>query len=348
MAQMHAERALLTICSPFWQIMQPMQLFATFYPEYDHYWQIEMDTRFTGRVDDMLRSFSDFGKMQPYKQSRERASWTYMPEAHGSYEEFSAKIDQSLKGGAMVWGPTPKESVGKFVTPIGPEPPVPDAKDDNFEWRVGEDPHLLLLERVVDPALFEPGFIFRDWFRGFEKETPRLHSPNAQCRISRELLHQVHAAQVNYGVRLPGESTMPSFALWNGLQIVQVPMPKYLFRPRDTRELGYIHNGGKLNRLPHGIANAIDVYYRGSVNFYARPNTFNYKSSLSGSAFQRWMDGGHFGPSDSTFRSEAQKRPASQEGEIPDGLPEFMREFDGSVYMPNMMLHPRKTSAKYV
>lgn len=82
--------------------MQPMQLFATFYPQFDHYWQIEMDTRFTGHVGEMLRSFHKFGRKEPYKQSRERASWTYMPEQHGSYEDFTMSINRTLKGGATV------------------------------------------------------------------------------------------------------------------------------------------------------------------------------------------------------------------------------------------------------
>jgi hypothetical protein len=33
-------------------------------------------------------------------------------------------------------------------------------------------------------------------------------------------------------------------------------------------------------------------------------------------------------------------------GEIPDGLPEYLREVYGKVYALNMMLHPRKTNGK--
>lgn len=245
----------------------------------------------------------------------------------------------------QVWGPS-SPSAGQFLKPNGPKPPVQDAKNDDFEWGVGDDPDLLLLDRVVDPARFEKGFVFADWFRGIDKGAPRLHSPGAQCRMSRALLTAVHEVKANSGVRLPGESTMPSFALWHGLQIVQLPMPKYLFRPRDTRELGYVHNGGQPRRTRDGIANAVDVYYRGSVNFYARPNTFNFRSSLPSPMFQRWMEGGHFGPSDRELRSTAQMTPASLNGEIPDGLPEFMRKVDGRVYAPNMMIHPRKTYGK--
>ena len=58
---------------PNFQIMQPFQLFAHFYSEFDHYWQFEMDNRFTGNVAEMLWKFHTFGSQELY-QTGPRAS----------------------------------------------------------------------------------------------------------------------------------------------------------------------------------------------------------------------------------------------------------------------------------
>lgn len=119
--------------------MQPLQLFAHFYPEYDHYWQFEMDTRFLGHAGDMLRAFDAFGRAQPTKQARERASWAYMPKVHGSYEDFSADINRTLEGGAAVWGPVKVN----WIKPGSKPPPEKDPKKEAFQWGVGDDADLL-------------------------------------------------------------------------------------------------------------------------------------------------------------------------------------------------------------
>ncbi|RYZ83667.1 MAG: FAD-dependent oxidoreductase, partial [Proteobacteria bacterium] len=87
------------------QIMQPFQIFAQFYPEFDHYWQLEVDSRFLGHTGNMLDKLSDFARNEPRKQARERASWAYMADYHGSYDDFFNAIDNVLDGDSSVWGP---------------------------------------------------------------------------------------------------------------------------------------------------------------------------------------------------------------------------------------------------
>ena len=141
---------------PMWQIMQPLQLFAHFYPEYDHYWQFELDTRFTGDVGKMLRAYDNFGRNEPYKQARERASWAYIPEIHGSYEDFSKAINKALEGKATVWGPIEI----KNFEPIAPPPSVKHPEQDEFKVGVGQDADLLLMGPLNKINWFESD---EDW-----------------------------------------------------------------------------------------------------------------------------------------------------------------------------------------
>jgi hypothetical protein len=89
---------------PEYQVMQPFQLFAHFYDDFDHYWQFEMDSRSTSHVGHFLNALSLFARQEPRKQSRERASYAYIPPVHGTYAEFLASVNKSLNGGRL-WGP---------------------------------------------------------------------------------------------------------------------------------------------------------------------------------------------------------------------------------------------------
>ncbi|KAF2208382.1 hypothetical protein CERZMDRAFT_87766 [Cercospora zeae-maydis SCOH1-5] len=109
-----------------------------------------MDTRFTGHVGKMLQAFDTFGREQPYKQARERTSWDYMSSIHGTYRDFSATINQSLHGGATIWG---VDEVQK-VKPIGPTLSLKPEEDD-FQIGLGRDADLLLFGQLNDARRFE-------------------------------------------------------------------------------------------------------------------------------------------------------------------------------------------------
>jgi Protein of unknown function (DUF3405) len=109
--------------------MQPLQLFAHSNDDFDHYWQFEMDSRFTGHVGHFLDALSLFTRQEPRKQARERASYTYLPRIYGAYSKFLALVNKSLNGG-WLWGP---ERI-KDIEPIGPLPPTARPDDDEFFW----------------------------------------------------------------------------------------------------------------------------------------------------------------------------------------------------------------------
>lgn len=300
--------------------MQPLQLFAHFHPEFDHFWQFEMDTRFTSHVGSMLQAFHSFSAAQPYKQSRERSSWTYIPEVHGDYQEFCQKVNESLNGDATVWGPVRVNE----IEPIGPVPPVKSATDDDFKWGIDWEADLVLLGQLNVVKRFETkaDWVFREYVNGVKEDPERFMSVPAQARASYHLLEAAHRMQHEAGIRVPAEATLPSFALWNGLKVVSVPLPKFQFPKRDVQELAFVLNGGGPREFHDGIANGPGQYRSSSTAFFTRPMTWDWTSSLNNPVFEHWM----------------QKKDAAGE------MPPFMSARDGKVYLPGFLMHPRKTN----
>jgi len=302
--------------------MQPLQLFAHFYPEFDHFWQIEMDTRFSSNVGSMLQGFHSFSTSQPYKQARERASWAYIPQIYGSYDQFSRAINETMEGNATVWGPVKI----KELDPVGPTPPVKEGRDDDFEWGVGHDADLVLLDQLNEVSRFDriEDWVFKDWLGGgLAGDVPRFSNVPAQARASYDLLQAAHRAQHDLGLRVPSEATLPSFAAWHGLKTISIPTPKFQFPERDIGELAFVLNGGDPGTFKDGIANGPGQYRSSSLGFFIRPMTWGWTMGLPDLIFDHWMND-----------------PKDTEGERPP----FMLESQGSVFAPGLILHPRKTN----
>lgn len=60
------------INSPMLQHHQPLEIFSQLYPNFDYYWQLEMDSRITGHTYHFLDKAISFAKQQPRKFLWER------------------------------------------------------------------------------------------------------------------------------------------------------------------------------------------------------------------------------------------------------------------------------------
>ncbi|KAK3312858.1 hypothetical protein B0H66DRAFT_485505 [Apodospora peruviana] len=198
------------------QVYQPTQLFALHYPEFDHYWQLELDMRITSDAGAFLDQLSEFARMEPRKQSLERAMFQHMQPRIGDYESFVSAVDAANNGSTHAWGPLRLPD----IDPIGPEPPTADPRDDNFKWGVGEDADVIVTSYCTNASVAYH-WQYRNWIHGFQtgKKTPMIFCPPAIMRSSRNALLVIHEAQHVQALRIPSEATPPSFALWHGLKL---------------------------------------------------------------------------------------------------------------------------------
>ncbi|KAH6635749.1 hypothetical protein F5144DRAFT_565340 [Chaetomium tenue] len=316
-----------------YQVMQPLQLFGHFYPEFDHYWQLELDLRFTGHAGRYLAGMSDFAREQPRKQAMERSTWFYMPEFHGGYSDLLAAVNASLEGkGGLGWGMKTQD-----FEPLGPQPPVDDPLEDNFEWGVGEEADFI----AVGPCAhvqYMVDWAWRNWYQGLKAgtKTPRWMCQPAMGRASKTLLHAAHHAQAAQGLAVHSEATLSSFALWHSLKLVAPPHPMYQNPQWRLDKMYELYNGpGDVESHQKsgmvGMANGEAIYRITPYAYITTSSSFWYSSPFPDEIYDAWLSRGPQG--------------GNASAEVPYVL---WRSEDGTVYAPNMMLHPVKTNQNLV
>ena len=290
-----------------------MQLLALHYPEFDHYWQIEMDMRFMGDAGKYLDALATFAREEPRKQALERSTFLLLPSKEGNYANLSAVVNEVNRGGSHVWGPLDIQD----IAPIGPEPPVSRPEYDDFQWGVGEEADLITTSYCSD-VLASKTWLYRDWIYGFWRgaETPRFFCPPAVMRTSRSLLLAIHDAQHRRGMRIPSEATPPSFALWHGLKLSYPPSPVYMLQHNDPRFVDGWYRGGP-GASSTGLGPDILDHPRGEgLSWW-------WEGAWPRDVFERWV------------------RPGPNA--IPETLPFLLAVKEGQVYAPNFAMHPVKT-----
>lgn len=288
-----------------------MQILALHYPEFDHFWQVELDMRFLGDAGKFLDRVGMVARNEPRKQALERSSFWHMIAEIGDYGELFRAVDEVNKGGSHVWGPLRIPE----IDPIGPEPPTPDPRDDNFEWGVGEDADAVVMSYCMNANIPNRWF-FRDWIQGFSGgvETPRFYCPPAIMRGSRPLLLAIHQAQLEQGVRIPSEATLPSFALWHGLKL-SFPQHPVFHRDKDDHKMrGEWWRGGP-RASSTGLCPDSSEHPRGLGL------TFWWESDWPRKVFSAWTG-----------------RPLEEGAKIPW----ILYEQDGQLWAPNIIMHPVK------
>ncbi|KAJ5686040.1 hypothetical protein N7536_008659, partial [Penicillium majusculum] len=149
------------------QYWQPVQIFSQMFQDFEYYWQLEMDSRFTGHSYHFLENSAEFAKRQPRKYLWERNAYFYIPGGHGIWQDFIEMVGYSMKGRKSVWG---SMSIHQ-ITPIGPKPPVAFPEDDKYEWGVGEEADLITFLPIFDPT--DTQWLFRNRLWGLPEDVPR-------------------------------------------------------------------------------------------------------------------------------------------------------------------------------
>ena len=125
-----------------------VQKFAQDHPKFDHYFNWEFDTRFTGHHYNLLEKLATFAKKQPRKGLWERNERYYIPSFHDRFSTFRLAV-QKVAGDESIWVPPPTPG----VDPVGPKAPSLEPKDDSFHWGVGEEADYISLAPMFSKSV---------------------------------------------------------------------------------------------------------------------------------------------------------------------------------------------------
>jgi hypothetical protein len=267
-----------------------VQFFVQEHPEFNYFWNWELDTRYTGHHYDFLEKLVAFAQAQPRKGLWERNERYYIPSVHGPYDTKFRKTVEKLSGSQSIWG----AAYMPTVKPVGPSRPIDDPKYDDYEWGVGEEADYISLAPIFDPANTTwPG---RDDVWGYDgaDRTPRRATIGTQSRCSRKLLEAMHAENLE-GNHVSSEMTPQTVALLHGLKAVYAPMPVFFDRAWNGEILEKYFNPG-----PNGVSGSSEE----SPFSWGKESRFNgstwyYRAVPPKRLYNNWMgweDSGIGGP----------------------------------------------------
>ena len=319
----------------------PMQVFAFHHPEYDHFWNWEMDTRSTGHWYHLFDKVTKWAKQQPRKGLWERDSRFYIPSEHGSWEDFRQMVrvqtelgtesannvwgslnaggktvsDKSReKGDKPVWGPG-RALDDDVVFDTDSDPPTPYEKD-KYTWGVGEEADLITFNPLFDPEgttwLLAEDVTGYNLTRGLP---PRRTAIITATRLSRKLLMTMHRETSLKRHTMFSEMWPASCALHHGLKVVYAPHSEYIDRRWPTNYLASVFNGGR-----NGATGGARTSIFGDREHNFRGTTWYYNAGFSEVLWHRWLG----------YRFNN------------DGGEEWEVNGEGRMCLPAMLLHPIK------
>jgi hypothetical protein len=258
-----------------------LQWFSQFRPEYDFYWNWEMDLRYIGHYYEFNNQVGEWAKRQPRKGIWERSARYWIPQVHGSWQNFTELVEEEIfnSGEKPVWGPPEFENRGKIDPPADSKPPRTYLQD-KFEWGVGEDADLITFNPIFDPA--KTNWVFSEDVTGYDLKMP---IPPRRCaiitvsRLSKRLLDLMHKETYHMRHHMFPEMWSPTVAFHHGLKAVYAPHPVFFDRdwPLDTLDKTFNHPSNPKD----------SVFGWGEHNQLG--STFYYNSGFASAIWRRWL-----------------------------------------------------------
>ncbi|KAI1389969.1 uncharacterized protein F4822DRAFT_437092 [Hypoxylon trugodes] len=312
----------------------PLQHFAMMHPEYAHFWNWEMDMRWTGSYYELFDRLGKWGAKQSRQGMWERASKYYIPGLHGSWENFTELVDHETRtsGKRPILGPvvfTGKTGLGEGEVFL---PASCASGSDMTQCGVGEDADLITLNPLFDAD--ESGWVFAGDVTGYDKQyqmPPRRCAIVTASRLSRRLLRVMHEETWRLHHSMFSEMFPPSMALHHGLKAVYAPHPVYLDRKWPQQEIENAFNGGR-DHTSSGHGSPFDL-----TNEHNHKGTsWYYNSEFAGLLWRRWLGYAQMdGRGDNGGRAgEGTKRGGQKEEEDPKN--------SGRLCLRSMLVHPIK------
>ena len=319
----------------------PLQIFANDHPEFEHFWNLEMDVRYTGHFYELFANAGLWAKQQPRKGLWERNARFYIPLEHGSWEDFlhlsRVQSEHGTNSRGNIWRKMKMhsgspETVGeqKSRHVWGSNPPaggnfenVTDIKalspqeGDKYEWGVGEEADLITFAPIFDPE--GTNWPSGDDISGYDidkADIPRRASAGTTSRLSRRLLDIMHRETALARHRMASEMWSSTCALHHGLKAVYVPHPVYIDRQWPTDYLAAMLNGG-LDGAAGGSRTSV---YGEDRMHNLEGQTWSQNSAFASSLWKRWLG----------YRVDG------------EGGEEWELSNEGRMCLPPMLLHPVK------
>lgn len=260
-----------------------LQWFSQQHQEYDFFWNWEMDMRLTGHYWEFNNAIGEWGRKQPRKGLWERSSRFYMPQLHGTWENFTEQVAFETQAPEdHVWGPVQdfERDIEDILTPPAANYPPHSYEADNYSWGVGEDADLLVFNPIFDPAT--TNWVFREDVTGWNNSRavpPRRAAIITVARLSRGLLATMHEETFRLKHTMFPEMWPPSMALHHGYKAAYVPHPVYFDRDWDLE-----HMDQALNRPP---TREDSPFGFGEHNLLG--SSFYYNAGFSAALWRRWL-----------------------------------------------------------
>lgn len=258
-----------------------LQWFSQEHPEYDYVWNWEMDVRFTGHYYEFHNNIAKWAKQQPRKGLWERASTYYIPERHGSWENFTEWVESRriANQSESTWGPVSFNISARLETPAEYYPPH-SLEDDDYKWGVGEEADLITFNPIFDPEY--TAWVFGKDLTGYDRAypiPPRRAAIITVSRLSKRLLTMMH--KETYKMKRVGFPEMypATVAYHHGLKATYAPHPLYFDRDWPLETIDQVFNDP--------VDPFESVFARGEHNMAG--TSFYYNSGFAGALWRRWL-----------------------------------------------------------
>ncbi|KAK4657119.1 hypothetical protein QC762_210120 [Podospora pseudocomata] len=316
----------------------PLQHFAMQHPEYEYFWNWELDMRWLGNYYELFDRLSAWAKEQPRNELWERSAKYYIPSYHGSWENFTSLVhNETLNSGReATYGPVQFPGRQPLRSELRGESFMPSNCDPNDKSDTkcgkGEEADLITLNPLFDTE--HSGWVFSTDVTGYKRSLPlppRRCSIITASRLSRRLLNTMHEETWRLKHTMFAEMYPATMALHHGLKAVYAPHPVYLDREWEIEAIDKAFNGGR-DHTAGGHGSPFDL----NNEHNHKGSSWYYNSEFAGLLWRRWLGYAQF---DGRGRNGGR----SGEGQLRGGKEEEERAAGtGRLCLRSMLVHPIK------
>ena len=268
-----------------------LQWFMVTHPEYEFFWNWEVDVRYTGHWYELLDTVTRFAKRQPMEDLWDRNARFYVPSLFG--DSWDAFVQDTAKRSRSVT--TEKEK--RDSDPYSGEPPSdfrqtsPSTGTTHAEEdEEGEEADLITLNPMFDPdaTLWNR----RNDVSGYDTSRPipqRRSSIIVASRFSRHLLQIMHNETYVNKHSMGSEMFPPSMCLHHGLKAVFAPHPVYMERDWGTEFAEHVLNGGGPGKWSGGFEDSVFGEGPKGHEDGMKEAGWYYDSFWAASLWRRWL-----------------------------------------------------------